>query len=377
MNDVIHQLFGFFNDKYYAMDDCDRIVIPTNLDYKSSAVVTKIHEDLCEAEIDAYQYHSDVMTDSNSERVKYMKDYLLGEKVKDIEKIQQNFVVGISYTLYNKDGKVVRSGTSEVDAQWCMPIILDDIKEGNTLEYRKGIILDGRIEICIPDTVRYGIRAAMNQHPYILRINEIFALATNGGYKYITETGSQLDTADDCHCGASTSLHAHARDAHYKVHHHNGLCDVNFNSCFVTNAKIGTTIIDSVVAPAELESPIQYEKIDLARISLGTSDFTIKLDHKLKHIIVNLEVFVDNLNEVYDRNDIAKLLEYNAGINSEEETNNEHHHSHHHCGSCCGDCVTPPEVPDKEERPGHHGHPDHEHMHPPDVPPTGVMGSYP
>lgn len=311
MSEVIHQMFGLFGDKYYAVDDCDRIVIPNNLDYKASAVVTRINECIDEAEIDVYQYHTDLTTDCNAERVKFMKDFLLGEKVVNIEKIKSNFVVGITYALYDKNGKVIKSGNSEVDAQWCMPIILSDVKNGNMLEYHKGIIMDGRIQICIPDTVRYGIRNGASQHPYTLRISEVFALSSNGGYKYITETGSQLNTGD-CSCGADSSKHCHADNAQYRIHHHNGLCDTNFNSCFITNAKIGTTIIDQVVASTKLEAPPEYEKVDICHIPLGSSDYTIKLNHKLKHIIVNLEVFVDNFNEVYDAEDIAKLLSYNA-----------------------------------------------------------------
>lgn len=339
MSEVIHQMFGLFGDKYYAVDDCDRIVIPNDLDYKSSAIVTKIHDCTDEAELDVYQYYTDLMTDCNSERVKYMKDFLLGEKIVNIEKINNNFVVGITYTLYDKNGKVVKSGNSEVDAQWCMPIILSDVKEGNMLEYHKGIIMDGRIEICIPDTIRYGIRNSANRHPYTLRISKVYAVASNGGYKYITEDGSQLDTGD-CSCGANSSHHYHASNAQYRMHHHNGLCDTNFNSCFVTNAKLGTTIIDQVVTSAKLEAPPEYEKIDICHIPLGTSDYTIKLNHKLKHIIVNLEIFVDNFNEVYDREDIAKLLSYNALQAAEDiesgSTDSDDEDNDLSCGcSCC------------------------------------------
>ena len=311
MNEVVHQMFGLHNGKYYTVDSCDRIVIPMDVEYKKNAIITRLHEEVREAEIDAYFYHTDLTTDCNSERVKYMKEFLLGEKIKNIEHISGNYVIGINYSIFNKDGKVIKSGKSEVDAKWCVPILLSDVKSENILEYRKGIILDGRVVITIPEISRYGIRNAMNQHPYTIRINEIFSVASNGGYKYITETGSQLDS-ESCSCSEHCEDHAN-----YYIHHHNGLCDANFNSCFITNAKIGTTIIDKVVASAKLEAPPEYECIDLCHILLKGQEYTIKVDQKLKAVVLNLELFMDNYNEVYDMGDITKILEYNSELSEE------------------------------------------------------------
>lgn len=314
---VVHQMFGLHNGKYYEVDTCNRIVIPNDLEYKENAVVTTLHKDREEAVVDAYFYHTDLVAICNSERVKFMKDFLIGEKITEIEQLGGTYILGVDYTVYNKDGKVLKSGKSEVDAQWCMPLILSDVREHNVLEYRKGIILDGRIAICIPEVSRYGIRNAINQHPYTIKINEVYAIASNGGYKYITEDGSQVDTPD-CGCPICPPHHHHEDSASYNIHHHhNGLCDVNFNSCFITNAKIGTTIIDQVVSSAKLEAPPEYEAVDLCHISLGTPQYTIKIDSKLKMIVLNLELFMDNYNEVYDKEDITKILEYNAGTGTE------------------------------------------------------------
>lgn len=317
-NPVMHQLYGFYNNKYYAVDGCNRIVIPMDLEYKQNAVVTTLRKELDEANIDAYFYHTDLTTDRNPSRVKFMKDYLLGEKITEIEHLSGNYIIGVDYSVYNKDGKVVKAGKSEVDAQWCMPMLLSEVQSENILEYRKGIILDGRIVINIPEISRYGIRNAINQHPYTIKINEVYALMASGGYKRITEFGSQLDTPE-CPpptppCAYPPNPH-HGDGASYNIHHHhNGLCDVNFNSCFITNAKIGTTMIDQVVASATLEAPPEYTCVDLCHISLGDPQHTIKMDQKLKTVVLNLELFLDNLNEVYDREDINKILQYNAGL---------------------------------------------------------------
>lgn len=312
MSEYNPQMYGLFGTKYYAVTGGTQIIIPSDLEYQASAVIPRINESLSQAEIDMYRYHSDLVTNCNVERVRNMKDYLLAKKVTEIPKITGNYIVGIAYDLYNKEGKVIRSGNSEVDAVWYTPIILEKIKEGNMLEYRKGLILDGHIQICIPEIACYGIKNCYNQHPYTLKIRDIYAVAANGDYKHITECGSQMNT-DTCECAGDTNHHHHCGSAQYHIHHHNGLCDTNFNSCFITNAKIGTTIIDQVVASATLDAPVEYEKIDIFHTDCSSLEYTLKLNAAIKHILVNLEVFVDNFNEVYDAKDIENLLLYNGG----------------------------------------------------------------
>lgn len=309
MSNAIHQIFGYFNGKYYSMEDQNRIVIPNNMDYVSPAIVSKIHSDCKEAEIDIYQYHTDMATICNVERVKFMKEFLLGEKVTSINDISDQFNVGIKYEIYDKNGDIMCASEFAIGAHWCMALLMEDVKNSNMMEYRKALVLDGRIQIPIPQITAYGILGAMENHPYTFRIVEIFALSTKGGARYVTEMGSQME---NCGCGVNPNHQYHCNNAQYNVKHHNGLCDLNFNSCFITNAKIGTSIIDNVVASAVLEAPQEYEKIPLCSIPMEGGSYTIKFNAPLKRIIVNMEFLIDNLNEVYDREDIRALLEMNA-----------------------------------------------------------------
>ena len=310
-----HQLFALFNGTYYTIDEVNRVVIPTNLEYKASATMPKIDCGSCCANIDLYRYHTDLVSECNVERVRNMKDLLLAEGVTEISHIGREFVIGVEYLLYNNKGEMVRGGTAEADAKWCMALLHNDVNEHNSLEYRKALVLDGRIVINIPDTVCYGIRNRGYAHPYTLHLTKLYAVATSDGYKCITETGTQVD---NCNCGSEPCHQHHATNGQYHIHHHPGLCDTNFNSCFLTNAGIGTTIIDSVVASAVLEAPEKPQRISVCEIPCEDNG-TMTFDANLKQITLNIEFLLDNLNVVHDRDDITKILEDNIQGSTESE----------------------------------------------------------
>ena len=309
----VHQLFGYFGDKYYMVPHCSHIVIPENIDYTGKSIQTQLSDSYPEAEIDMYHYHTDLVTTCNVKRVANMKEMIISEEIKNIDAINTNYVFGIEYELFNKDGKLLRSGTSETEAQYCSALITDDILEGNVMEYRKALVFDGRIEINVPEISRYGIRNACAQHPYILKIKSIYVASALGDGAIITETGSQVDIPDDC----ITNHDHHAYSSNYRCHMHDTLCNRNFASCFLTNAKVGTTMIDATVLPMKLEVPEEVQRVTLCTIPCSGTDYTIKINKKLNLIVLNLEVLLDNFNYVYDIEDIKELLKLNG---SDDET---------------------------------------------------------
>ena len=310
----VHQLFGLFGENYYMVPSCSHVVIPENLDYLSKSIQTQLSDSYPQAEIDMYHYYTDLTTTCNVKRVANMKDMLITEKVENIDSINTDYVIGITYELYNKDGKLLKSGTSETEAKYCSALITDEILEGNVMEYRKGLVFDGRIEINIPEISRYGIRNAYSQHPYIIKIKSIYVVSSTGDSSIITESGSQVDIPTDC-----ITNHDHrAYSSNYRCHMHDTLCDRNFASCFLTNAKVGTTLIDATVLPTKLEIPEETERVQLCAIPCNGSDYTIKLNKKINLIILNLEVLLDNFNYVYDIEDIKEVLKYNSSDDSED-----------------------------------------------------------
>lgn len=303
-----NKLFGFMNNTFYSTDALPFVVVPQNADYKTNAIQSILHPELNQCEVDIFQYHTDLTTECNAQRVAFMKEFLINEKIKEIAELNHDFIIEVEYDLYNKDGKVIKSGSSGINTKICNALINSDINENNSLEYRKAFVFDGRLEIQIPTISRYGIKNVYTQHPYTLKINKITVKSTIGDYKYITESDSQFDKN-----GILSENHAH--------YYHHRPADLHFNnfaSHFITN-KIGTTIIDQLVVPAELESPIEYEEVPVCEILLTESNI-IKIDEKINTFVVNVEVVLDNFNEVYDINDIISILELN---NQPEEFPNE------------------------------------------------------
>ena len=130
----------------------------------------------------------------------------------------------------------------------------------------------------------------------------------------------------------------------------------NYASKFLTNATIGTSIIDSMVGPAVLEAPADYTEVVVADIPCATQDnsYTVKIDGKADQIVLNVEAIVDNFNTVYDIADIKALLDTVNGEGTDKDesstdTDTGNDGNHCTCGGNCGCCtkkddstVTPP-----------------------------------
>ena len=310
-----NQLFGYFNGNYYTVDDCNNIVIPENMDYKTKAIQTQIHDSLSQCEIDIYRYHSDIVSECNSERVAFMKDFLINEKITNIDTLNKNFVIGVEYELFNKSGQLVKSGTMSILSKYCTALINSEVKEDNLMEYRKAFVFDGRIEIPIPVISRYGIKNSYSQHPYTIRFKSLSIYSGISSNQYLDGNGTQVEINHPIH---SNHIH-HASHAHCYTHGHGDICHNNFASNFITNAKIGTTIIDQLVVPAELEVPKMGDEVKICTIPFDSTESTIKIDHKIDLIVVNLEVLLDNYNVVYDYEDIAEILKMNINENITED----------------------------------------------------------
>ena len=223
----------------------------------------------------------------------------------------------------------------------------------NHMMYRKLYVFDGRIEIPVPNISRYGIKCQYNQHPYTIRINSIKVTTTYGNDTYMIGKDEQVVRGKD--------IDGKYHSAKYTLYHH--MCDCpneithnNYASKFLTNATIGTSIIDSMVGPAVLEAPADYTEVVVADIPCATQDnsYTVKIDGKADQIVLNVEAIVDNFNTVYDIADIKALLDTVNGAgtgkdDSSTDTDTGNNGNNCTCGGNCGCCtkkddstVTPP-----------------------------------
>lgn len=328
------QMFGYFDGQYYMIDESPNIVVPEGANYKKSGIqVTKNPNN--EYEVDMYCYHSDLTTDRNSERVAFMKEFIINEKVKSILGVNSDFLLTADYELFNKDGKCIANGALSTLAKSCNGIILDPIDSENNLMYRRLYVFDGRIEIPIPNIAKYGIKNCYQQYPYTLRINSVKATTTYGTDTYMIGLDEQIAHAND--------IDSRYHNAQYNLYHH--MCDCaneithnNYTSRFLTNAKIGTNIIDAMAVPVTLEAPADYTEVVMADVPCATKDnsYTVKIDGKADQIVLNVEVVVDNFNTVYDIEDIKKLVELNGGTmgDDDDSTNTDNPYGGCNCGCC-------------------------------------------
>ena len=313
------QVYGFLGDKYYAVNVGDHIVIPAEADYKESAQGSVYDATSGTLDINLFEYHTDMTETCNSVRTAYMKQYLDNNDVTEIKTVNPDFTLGIKYRIYNKDGVQLQSGTRTVVATFCNGLILDPVKAGNVLEYRKALILDALIDLAIPKTSSYGImNPTSTQVPYTIVIDSITAMTTTGNRRYISETDGVLDAISE-ECG-----HHHASSAHYYHHRPDDLHFHSFAGHFVTNAHIGSTIIDSVVTSAELPTPLDAdqtsEDVTMTEIQLnGGNGYKVKVSGDVKTINIAIEVILDNLVVAYDKADIDAILEQNATPADEDE----------------------------------------------------------
>ncbi len=336
------QMFGYFNGQYFMIDESPNIVVPEGANYKKSGIQVNKNQNN-EYEVDMYCYHSDLTTERNSERVAFMKEYIINEKVKSILGVNSDFLLTADYELFNKDGKCIANGALSTLAKSCNGIILDPIDSENNLMYRRLYVFDGRIEIPIPNIAKYGIKNCYQQYPYTLRINSVKATTTYGTDTYMIGLDEQVAHAND--------IDGRYHNAQYNLYHH--MCDCrneithnNYCSRFLSNAKIGTSIIDSMAVPVALEAPADYTEVVMADIPCATKDnsYTVKIDGKADQIVLNVEVVVDNFNTVYDIADIKTLVEANGGSMGDD---NEDTGTNGSTGGCKCDCCTK-----KDNKPG-------------------------
>lgn len=336
------QMFGYFNGQYFMIDESPNIVVPEGANYKKSGIQVNKNQNN-EYEVDMYCYHSDLTTERNSERVAFMKEYIINEKVKSILGVNSDFLLTADYELFNKDRKCIANGALSTLAKSCNGIILDPIDSENNLMYRRLYVFDGRIEIPIPNIAKYGIKNCYQQYPYTLRINSVKATTTYGTDTYMIGLDEQVAHAND--------IDGRYHNAQYNLYHH--MCDCrneithnNYCSRFLSNAKIGTSIIDSMAVPVALEAPADYTEVVMADIPCATKDnsYTVKIDGKADQIVLNVEVVVDNFNTVYDIADIKTLVEENGGSMGDD---NEDTDTNGSTGGCNCDCCTK-----KDNKPG-------------------------
>lgn len=299
------QIYGYFSDNYYMVDDASHVVITDNMDYKTSAIQTELHDEMKTCTINLYQYYSDLLTESNSDRVGFMKDYLIDNKVKTIQSVNHtDYCIIVSYRIWNKDGALIKCGTEGSFTKNCVAIINSNIDDNNEFHYRKGYVFDGEVTIDIPEISRYGIKNQYIQHPYTIRIDRIKVVST------IKDT-YKVDPHD---------IPDHAGAMHYHfTHRPKHMAHNNFNSPFITNAKVGTTLIDHMVFPVELEIGGESDEVVLCDIKLQDTQ-TVKLNKSLNSITLKMEVLLDNYNQVYDSDDIKTIIDLN---NVEDEDNGD------------------------------------------------------
>ena len=303
----MNQMYGYLNGAYYTVDGSSTIVIPDTNDITSSFVRSIYHPETKEAEVDMYTYHSDIISEANKDRVNDMKEFLIDTKITDIDHLNNDFVIGVGYELYNNAGKMIKSGETTVAAKYVNAMINMPVDEEDRLKYRKAYVIDGKISLQVPQISHYGIKNYCVQNPFTLKLTKLFVLATTGAIPYTMETNSQMEYQPAIQPGNSAS-YSHHCDC-------NPCCGVanihdNFNSNFITN-KIGTTMIDQLVVPAILEAPADIEQIEISEFILSGSQYTIKIAEAATSFSINVEVVIDNFNVVYDKEVIDQILDNN------------------------------------------------------------------
>ena len=280
-------------------------VIPLDAEYKRNVINNTIYPDKESVLIKSYVYDNKWTSDCNPNRVNFMKQKLIDEVVKNIDKVNDDFVLGVNYTIYNSSGNILKTGETIVKATASTAVIMDGIDSTNSYEYRKGLVLDGAIRIPVEGRYAYGIKVPTKDYPYTIKINSIKALSTIGEYKYNIESNTQVDTIDG-------NLN-HVTHCHFHIHN-----PINYPSCtndlaspFITNAKYGTTLIDSIVTSAELSIPPQYTSVEVASVNLnksGSGFNAVKVENPLREIVIMLEMMIDNIATVFNKESIDSII---------------------------------------------------------------------
>lgn len=296
------------------MPDCVS-VIPMKADYKRNVVNTTVYSDKQMADVKIYAYDTKWVSDCNTERVNLMKLMLTSQKIKRIDKVNDDFILGVNYTLYNSSGNAVRNGETLVKAHPSTAIITSPISVANVCEYHKAMVIDACIGIPVEPTYAYGIKVPHKDHPYTLKINSVKLLSTVGEYRFNIEGTTQID-----------ERHTHnATHCHFHIHgpQHMPSCTNNLASPFITNAKYGTTIIDSIVTSAELQIPPKYNDVEIATVDFNESESgfnEVRIDSPLREIVIEMEMLLDSISSVYDNAEIDNIIILNNQPEEEEET---------------------------------------------------------
>lgn len=304
-------VYGYFNGSYFRVPkDMPNVYVPEDADYTNSSIMSQVDSSIKQCYVNMYEYTTSIIDKCNSLRVAFMKEYLIGEKITEIEDINLDYILTVGYNLYNNKGEIISSGAMSVVAKPAFAVISDAVREDNSMEYRKAIVLDSNLELQIPMISRYGIKKQYVQSPYILEITDVTAETTIGDRRFITESNTQ-------------NMH----DKHHKIHRASH-CNYHFcrpdhmlfndfASNFVTNARVGTTIIDQAVLPVELQVPPECRKVQLANIKYEDKSHIIKINEAVETIVINLETIIDNLNIVYNNKDIDGVLRYNEDVDDD------------------------------------------------------------
>ena len=303
------QNYGYFNGSYFTIHDGDITYIPENVDYRSSAIQSTIYDGKY-CVVNAYAYHSDLITTCNPQRVAYMKEFLIDEKVKEIFDLNDDYIVGVEYILYDDDGKVVTSGTSSVRAIYHTAHIDSPVLPENILEYRKGMIFDGSIEVRLPIQSAYGIKKVKpKSKSYTLKISKFLVSSTIGKNFFNIDSDEQVNAHG----------RYHASCCQYNLHHRNHMLFNDYSSHFLTNAHRGTTMIDQIVVPAELQIPPEYTQIRMLELPCEGNEYTVKISQPVDSILVNIEVMLDNSVMVYNKADIDAIIEANNNPDEDDD----------------------------------------------------------
>ena len=307
-----NQLYGWMGDSYYEVPlSKETVLIPENVDYSSSSCKSILYPELHQCKIYMFKYVADLITECNSKRAAFLQEFLIDNKVKEMYSVNNDYIIGLSYSIYNNNGQQISSGVMKKHAISSDAVVNSEISEGNIMDYRRAIVFDSSIEIQVPKISRYGIKNSYIQHPYTLVIDNITVSSTVGDMKYIIESDTQVKSHHDYHHATHCS-HYCDRPNHF---HFN-----NFASHFLTNARVGTTLIDQTVVPTKLEIPPEYSEVEICSIDCVGESYTIKIDEPVEIINVNIEVLFDNIVSVYDKDSINAIILMN---NEEPDVNEE------------------------------------------------------
>ena len=130
-------MFICANGVYYKTTERDLICAPMNANITEDAITTQTLTDLNQGVVDLYAYHTDLTAMDNDTRVSNMKTMIIDEKIKQIEKLNHDYVISVVYELFNNENRLIKTGESAIAASYKTILIPENVKEDNKLTYRK------------------------------------------------------------------------------------------------------------------------------------------------------------------------------------------------------------------------------------------------